>query len=122
MTTLVLLAPAFFIFEVWQLVISERYLGLKQIARNGDPRALGLGEITAFCWTAALFAYWGWMFALLIVPFARVHAVVLLAVSATGYAIRRNVDLRMILVILTFEGAVRVGLLISLIAMAWRRL
>jgi len=122
MTPLVLLAPVFFIFEVWQLVISERYLGLKQIARNGDPRTLGLSEITAFCWTAALFTYWGWMFALLLVPFARVHALALLAISIAGYSIRRNVDLRMILVTLTFEGAVRVGLLISLIAMAWRRL
>ncbi|HWA86883.1 MAG TPA: hypothetical protein VG710_11715 [Opitutus sp.] len=121
MNSVVLLAPAFFAFEVWQLVISERYLGLKQIARNGDPRTLGLGEVTAFAWTALLFLYWGWMLALLLVPFARLPGLALLAISAVSYSIRRNTDLRMILVILTFEGAIRIGLLIYLIAAAWRR-
>ncbi|HVU25207.1 MAG TPA: hypothetical protein VHE13_13855 [Opitutus sp.] len=122
MNSAVLLAPAFLAFEVWQLVISERYLGIKQIARNGDPRTLGLGELTALAWTAALFLYWGWMLALVLVPFARLHAAAFLAVSVLGYSIRRNTDLRLTLVILTFEGAIRVGLLISLLAMAWRRL
>lgn len=122
MPSVVLLAPVFFAFEVWQLVISERYLGLKQIARNGDPRTLGLRELTAFAWTAVLLIYWGWMLALLLVPFARLHAAALLAVSAIGYSLRRNTDLRLILVILTFEGAIRIGLLIYLIAAAWRRL
>ena len=122
MTTLILLAPLFLAFEVWQLVISERYLGIKQIARNGDPRGLGLGELTAFCWSAFLFAYWLWMFGLLLAPFSRVHALCLLAVSVVGFSLRRNSGLKWVLVILTFEGAVRVGLLVSLFGMAWRRL
>ena len=122
MDTVVLLAPAFFAFEVWQLVISERYLGLKQIARNGDPRTLGMREFTAFAWTAVLLLYWGWMLALLLVPFARLSGAALLAISVAGYSIRRNTELRLILVTLTFEGALRIGLLIYLIAMAWRRL
>lgn len=122
MTTLILLAPLFLAFEVWQLVISERYLGIRQIARNGDPRALGLGELTAFLWSAALFAYWLWMFGLLLAPFSRVHGLCLLAVSAVGFSLRRNSGLKWALVILTFEGAVRVGLLVSLFGMAWRRL
>ena len=122
MVTLLLLAPLFLAFEVWQLVIGERYLGIKQIARNGDPRALGLAEITAFCWIVALAAYVIWMLALLVTPFARIHALALLAVTATGYSFRRNTGLKWTLVILTFEGSVRVGLLVSLIAMAWRRL
>lgn len=122
MLTLILLAPLFLIFEVWQLVISERYLGIKQIARNGDPRALGLGEFTAFCWSCAIIAYWLWMAALLLTPFTRVHGLSFLAVSVIGFSLRRNTGLKWVLVILTFEGAVRVGLLISLVAMAWRRL
>ena len=36
-----LLAPLFLVFEVWQLVMSERYLGIKQIARGGNPREMG---------------------------------------------------------------------------------
>ena len=122
MTTLILLAPLFLAFEVWQLVISERYLGIKQIARNGDPRMLGLSELIAFCWSAALFAYWLWMLGLLFAPFNRVHGLCLLAVSAIGFSLRRNSGLKWVLVILTFEGAVRVGLLVSLFGMAWRRL
>lgn len=122
MLMLLLLAPLFLAFEVWQLVISERYLGIKQIARNGDPRTLGLGEFTAFCWSMALFAYWLWMAGLLLVPFARMHSLCFLAASAIGFALRRNTGLKWVLVILTFEGALRVGLLISLSVMVWRRL
>jgi len=122
MSTLLLFAPLFLAFEVWQLVISERYLGIKQIARNGDPRNLGLGEITAFLWTAVLFCYVLWMVALLSLPISRLHALGLLAVLGLGFTLRRNFGLKWTLVILTFEGAVRVGLLVSLLAMAWRRL
>src|ERR1700722_13731071 len=31
--SLALLAPLFLLFEIWQLVMSERYVGIKQIAR-----------------------------------------------------------------------------------------
>jgi hypothetical protein len=124
MATLLLLAPLFLVFEGWQLVMGERYLGIRQIARNGDPRELGLGELTAFCWSITLFAYWLWMIGLLAVPlpFARLHSVLLLGVSAIGYGLRRNTGIKWVLVILTFEGAVRIPLLVSLLAMAWRRL
>ena len=122
MVLLIFLAPLFLAFEVWQLVMSERYLGIKQIARHGDPRTLGLGELTAFCWCAMITVYVAWMLSLLLLPFGRVHGLGLLAVLGIGFALRRNTTLKWVLVILTFEGAVRVGLLISLIAMAWRRL
>ena len=122
MTTLLLVAPLFLAFEIWQLVVSERYLGIKHIARHGDPRTLGLREYIAFCWSAVLFAYWAWMLSLLFTRFSRVHGLCLLAVSVLGFALRRNSGLKWVLVILTFEGAVRVGLLVSLIGLAWRRL
>ena len=121
MVTLLFLAPLFLAFEVWQLVMSERYLGIKQIARQGDPRTLGMAELTAFCWTAMLLLYVLWMLGLMLVPFTRLHGIGLLAVLGTGFALRRNFSLKWILVILTFEGAVRVGLLISILAIAWRR-
>lgn len=119
---ILLLAPVFLLFEVWQLVVSERYLGLKQIARNGDPRTLGLSELTAFAWTLLLVGYGLWMCALMLYPASRVYGAALLATLALGYSLRRNLSLKWILVVLTFEGAVRVGLLVSLMAMAWRRL
>jgi hypothetical protein len=120
--TLIALAPLFLIFEVWQLVLSERYLGIKQIARGADPRHLGLREMTAFFWSVLLIAYWIWMLLLLTSSFSRSHGAGLLVVSMIGFSLRRGARFKWILVILTFEGAVRVGLLLSLFAMAWRRL
>ena len=121
MSALPYLAPLFLVFEVWQLVISERYLGIKQIARGADPRTLGLGELTAFAWVAALFVYWAWMLLLVFSPIGRVHGIVLLAITMLGFAARRGSPLKWVLVILTLEGAVRVGLLFSLCGMLWWR-
>lgn len=122
MTFLLLAAPLFLGFELWQLVMSERYVGIKQIARQGDPRKLGLAELTAFSWTSALFLYWAWMLALLGSPFTRIHGLVLLIVSVIGFSVRRGCGLSWLLVVLTLEGAVRIGLLVSLLGQAWRHL
>lgn len=122
MPILLLFAPLFLLFEFWQLVLSERYLGIKQIARGADPRSLGPGEPTAFFWSALLIGYWLWMVLLLLSPLARMHALGLMAVTAIGFSLRRGSPLKWVLVILTFEGAVRVGLLLSFGVMAWRRL
>jgi len=119
---LLLPAPLFLVFEVWQLVLSERYLGIKQIARGADPRRLGLAEPTAFCWSACLLAYWAWMLVLLFDPVGRLPGLGLLLVSGIGFSLRRGAPLKWILVILTFEGAVRVGLLLSIGRLIWQRL
>jgi hypothetical protein len=122
MTPLALFAPLFIIFEIWQLVISERYLGIKQIARGADPRELGLREVTAFFWSAGIMFYWLWMIAMLLPPFGRAYAAALVAITLIGFALRRNCSIKWVLVILTFEGAVRIGMLGSLCILAWRRL
>jgi hypothetical protein len=122
MSALLLLAPIFMLFEVGQLYLSERYLGVKQIARGTVPRALGLGEFTSFCWSAGLILYWLWMLALLTISFVRVHGLCLLGILGLGYSVRRNCRLSWVLVVLTLEGAIRIGLLVSLCALAWRKL
>ena len=114
-------APAFFAFEIWQLVIAERYLGLKQISRGIDPRELGLGEFTAACWSVTLVVYWTWMALMLFQPWGRFQILVLLAISGLGFALRRGCGLKWVLVILTFEGSIRIGMLLSLCSLAWRR-
>jgi hypothetical protein len=120
--TLLLLAPLFLVFEVWQLVLCERYLGIKQIASGTDPRTLGLGEVRAFVWSAVIFAYWTWMLLLLATPLGRMHGLGLLAVTMLAFTLRRGCPLKWVLVVLTFEGAVRVGVLLSLCALVWLRL
>jgi len=119
---LILLAPLFLIFELAQLVICERYVGIKQIERRGDPRSIGPNESISFLWTAILLTYWLWMLLLLSERSTRVHGLALLAISVTGYLIRRTCGLKWVLVVLTFEGAVRIGLLFSLCVYVWRRM
>ena len=122
MTTLIFLALIFLVFEVVQLVLGERYLGIKQIARGADPRSLGLSEITAFLWTIAILGYWLWMLVLLLTPLTRAHALGLLVVSSAGFSIRRGTEIKWTLVVLTLEGAVRIGFLLSLCGLVWRKL
>jgi hypothetical protein len=114
-------APFFVIFEIWQLVLSERYLGTKQIARGADPRTLGLHEVTAFFWSTLMIGYWLWMLLLLFAPFGRMYGAGLLLVWMVGFSLRRGARFKWVLVILTFEGAIRIALLMWLCAMIWRR-
>lgn len=122
MSATLFLAPVFLLFELWQLVVCERYVGIRQIERNGDPREAGPREGVSLVWICLLFAYWAWMVMLLWQNPGRVHGLGLLAVTAIGYAIRRGCGLKWLLVVLTFEGAVRIGLLFSLCVLLWRRL
>ncbi|MCC6416307.1 MAG: hypothetical protein IT582_10405 [Opitutaceae bacterium] len=119
---LLLPAPLFLLFELWQLVICERYAGIRQIERNGDPREIGPGEAVSFGWLSMLIVYWAWMALLLFQTLGRAHGIFLIAVTLLGYGLRRVSGLKWLLVILTFEGAVRIGLLFSLCFHVWRRL
>ncbi|MDF3058171.1 MAG: hypothetical protein K0R17_2386 [Rariglobus sp.] len=115
-------APFCLAFEVWQLVIAERHLGIKQIERGVDPRDRGPGELLSFFWGSGIVLYWVWMILMLIPKDGRVQIVCMLIVSLAGYSLRRNSGLKWILVILTIEGAVRIGMTISLLGAAWRSL
>lgn len=121
MATLLLFAPLFLAFEIWQLVLCERYLGIKQIARGADPRALGLSEVTAFFWSLTIIFYGLWMLTLLALPLGRVFGVGLLGLTAIGISLRRGCPLKWVLVVLTFEGALRIAVLVSLCVTTWRR-
>lgn len=122
MSSLPLIAPLFIAFEIWQLVICERYLGIKQIARGGDPRQMGPSEAVSFLWTGCIVAYAAWALMLLASPPARVHALCLIGATVLGYAFRRNSGLKRILIVLTFEGAIRINILFTLSVSVWRHL
>lgn len=119
---LVFLAPLFLIFEGWQLVVAERHLGVKRIAKGDDPRELGPTEPVAAFWTLAIVAYAIWTLAMLATGFARPQLLCLVAAALIGYALRRNCGLKWVLVILTVEGAIRIGMLVSLMGVVWRRM
>lgn len=122
MNPFALLAPVFLVFELWQLVVSERYMGIKQIRVNADPREIPMPRWMAATWSGGLIVYFLWMFTLLLHPVGRAQGIVLLAVTFVGYALRSTCGLMWVLVILTFEGSIRIGMLFSLTAMTWRQL
>ena len=122
MNPLVLLAPIFLGLELWQLFLSERYLGIKQIRVNADPRELPMANWIATLWASSLIAYFLWMPTLLLHSVGRAQGIILLLVTGLGYALRSTCGLKWILVILTFEGAIRIGMLLSLLGMSWRQL
>jgi len=55
-------------------------------------------------------------------PLGRIEFLTLIGVSGLGFIARRGCGLKWVLVILTFEGAIRIGMLMYLCALAWRRL
>ncbi len=120
MSFLAVLAPAWLLFEIAQLVVCERYLGMKQIQAGTDPRRAGPSEPMSFVWTFLIFAYWIWMLALLFTRVGTAQVIALIAVSLAGMAVRRVCGLKWVLVVLTFEGAIRIGMLVSLTAVLWR--
>ena len=122
MNPAVLLAPVFLVFELWQLVVSERYLGIKQIRVNADPRELPMATWMAATWAAGLMVYYVWMLTLLLHPVGRAQGVVLILVTGLGYLVRSTCGLKWVLVVLTFEGSIRIGMLASFIGQSWRRL
>jgi hypothetical protein len=103
-------------------VLCERYLGIKQIARGADPRALGLGELTAFCWCLLILFYGLWMLTLLLFPLGRLFGLGLLGLTVIGFTLRRGCPLKWVLVLLTFEGSLRVAVLVSLCVTTWRQI
>jgi hypothetical protein len=117
-----LLAPFFLAFELWQLVVSERYLGIKQIRVNADPRELPMAPWMATVWAGGLLSYYTWMFTLLLHPVGRAQGIVLILVTGVGYLLRSTCGLKWVLVVMTFEGSIRIGMLVSFLVQSWRRL
>jgi hypothetical protein len=116
------LALPFLVFEVLQLVAAEKLLGVKQIQSGADPRRHGPGELTAAVWSGCMLLEGLWLLWLLALAPTRIHAACILLVTLIGFTLRNNCTLRWVLVILTVEGALRMGLMVSLLGSAWRAL
>ena len=122
MNPFALLAPIFLAFEIWQLVMGERYLGIKRIKDQADPRELPMRNGMAAGWTIGLLVYGAWMVTLLVHPVGRAQGIILLLVTGLGYSLRSTTSLKWTLVILTFESSIRIGMLLSLLGQTWRSL
>jgi hypothetical protein len=69
---------------------------------------------------ATIVLYWLWMGLMVGAGIARPQGVSLFAVNIIGHLVRRNTPLKWTLVTLTFEGAVRIGMLMSMMFVLWR--
>lgn len=116
------IAPAFLAFEVIQLVAAEKLLGVKQIQADIDPRESGPGEFSSALWAGMIATEAVWLLWLLVEDSTRIYAACILLVSLIGFSLRSNCTLRWVLVILTFEGALRMGLMFAMLGSAWRSL
>lgn len=96
-------------FEISQLVACERLLRDDANRRAGRP-----GSLIAFLWIAGLALYYAWMIAMLWHPAARAQIAAMLGVSLVCFFARRASPFRRVRAILRFEGAVRIGILLSL--------
>ena len=76
----------------------------------------------AAVWSGGLIVYGLWMGSLLLSPIGRPQGAVLLVITFLGYLLRSTTSLKWTLVILTFEGAIRIGMLLSLLGLIWRQL
>lgn len=121
-TTAVFLAPIFILFEIAQLVGAERLLGVKKIRAGVDPRQSGPGEALAAIWSLAIASEAAWILWLAASPSTRVPAGCMLLVWLIGFSLRGNCGLRWVLVILTIEGALRLGFMTAMLGSAWRAL
>jgi hypothetical protein len=107
------LTPVFAAFEVAQLLVAQRYIGIDQIRRNVHP--LDLAKVPpgwlSTGWLLGLMADYVCQASLLFVPEFGVKfaAVLLILVSVFGFAARRVCGLRWGLVLLTPECAARAG-------------
>ena len=65
----------------------------------------------AALWSSGLIVYALWMSSLLLFPGSRPQGAVLLIITLIGYMLRSATGLKWTLVILTFESAIRIGML-----------
>jgi hypothetical protein len=116
------IALYFMVFEVAQLIMAQRYIGIEQIRRNSHPLD-GLTPRSFWFsagWITVLMADYCFQSTLLAMPippnltdwpgFLRMAAFFMLLVSFVGFVVRRRAGLKWGLVVLTLEGAIRAGL------------
>ncbi|MEY4487538.1 MAG: hypothetical protein RIQ79_46 [Verrucomicrobiota bacterium] len=120
--TSVFLAPLFLLFEGLQLVAAEKLLGIKQIESGLVERDKVPGDTVAAFWSLGIIAEAAWCLWLLSNDVTRVHAGCVLLISLFGFSMRNSCKLKWVLVIMTIEGACRMGLMVSMLGSAWRNL
>lgn len=110
------LGAAIVAVEIANLVICERYIGVKVFRAGLDPRVQpGPSRLVAIVWFLCLTLIVVYPLYLLFVPQARVFAYAMILFTVAGYVLRKRTGLRGALVVLTLEGALRIAAIIHMI-------
>ncbi|MEM9226548.1 MAG: hypothetical protein AAGA45_01135 [Verrucomicrobiota bacterium] len=115
--TLIYLAPLFIGFELVQLLAAERFIGIKQVRTGIHPleRSQRLPEWMSAIWLLGRLATWAFMIALLFDVQSAIQGFIMISVTLVAIVMRRSLGLKWALVIMTVEGAIRIGLMVNLI-------
>lgn len=112
-------APVFIISEMVQLIAAERFIGVKMIRSNQHPTDMPAPPAAAtIFWIGTVGA--SVLYAALLLTHSTVafHGACILGLSTVGFAARRTAGLKYGLVIMTLEGACRIGMLVNMMMAA----
>ena len=116
MTFYELIGAAAIPVEVAQLVMAERRIGVKVLRAGLDPRhETAVADGYARAWLGLIAFILIYPVVLLCFPESRFFAYVLMLFTALGYILRKSTGLRWALVVLTLEGALRIGTVANLL-------
>ncbi len=113
---LIQIAPLLMAFELCQLLLAERYIGVKQASARRHP--LSSGSAVLPFWATALWLLGmagSLIYMVLLLGDSRTafQGLLMLGITAVGFSIRRSVGLKWGLVVLTVERAAVIGLMVS---------
>jgi hypothetical protein len=121
---IIYLAPVFMVFEMAQLLVAQRYIGLVQIKRGAHPLdgPPPMPWWLIACWLACLMADYAYQATLAFQPdyiyqttqvhqqgLIRLAGLLMLLCGVVGFTLRRFCGLRWGLVVMTLEGSARAG-------------
>lgn len=104
--------------ELAQLVLAERRIGVRQIRAGIDPReAHPPANYIGWIWLALVAAIQSYPIVLVCEGETRLFGLIMLLFGVVGYDLRRRGGIRWALVVLTVEGALRIGVIINMFVM-----
>jgi len=113
---LIYLAPLVMLIDIAQLLVAERYIGVKQIRSGVHPleSAKQPPVWAIIIWLTGLVILWFYMALLIFDPRGTLQGGLMFLVSLAGFGLRRVAGLKWALVLMTIETAVRLGLMANL--------
>lgn len=114
---LIYLAPLIMLIDIAQLLVAERYIGVKQIRSGVHPLDGAKPPPTwaIVLWLSGIAIMWLYMLLLLLNQQAQLQAVLMFLISLGGFGMRRVAGVKWALVLMTIETAIRLGLLANLL-------